>query len=480
MATKLSTRIILQDNVTKKDFQNLCLDWVAFGKNYPKGLITEEFRKNIDADYRVNNMKNASVHFRNLKTQSGKSDFFAFRFKIIDERSVTWCTDAVYSDLDGIKSVLIQINPTALHYEKIPIPKVPHLVSLMIKRGFCAEDGGLPVDGKPLEVSISDLDMCADIINGVSDNILPVVYLSKDFWGVAANSEQLANELKGVAHVLVESNIDMGKKLRKMTNNRNVFGSYIGVYFPKTKYYKKYSLSFYDQNVGWMLDDLKQWLFIHFSSGEMHNRYTWTHISFLQTAYKGNATEKELEEFIQNFDTDENNEGMLQNEIDELSKENSDLRIENEALRKHLEAKNIGTDDTPFFNRGTESDLYPGEFSDLLIYILRQVQNRYLGNSRPRHMIDSMLNANKLTGENERVINGLENLLTNGHRLTQQDKRELENLGFNVSEQTHYRVTYHGDERYKGTIPKTPSDWRGGRNNFSQFCKLLDLDQKIK
>ena len=88
MATKLSTRIILQDNVTKKDFQNLCLDWVAFGKNYPKGLITEEFRKNIDADYRVNNVKNASVHFRNLKTQSGKSDFFAFRFKIIFNTSL--------------------------------------------------------------------------------------------------------------------------------------------------------------------------------------------------------------------------------------------------------------------------------------------------------------------------------------------------------------------------------------------------------
>lgn len=58
--------------------------------------------------------------------------------------------------------------------------------------------------------------------------------------------------------------------------------------------------------------------------------------------------------------------------------------------------------------------------------------------------------------------------------MTNSLRRELEKLGFDITEEgKHYKLFYYGDHRYFFTLAKTPSDWRAGKNNFSQMTKVL-------
>ena len=478
MSTRLTTRIKLKDSVTKQDFQNLCIEWIRGSKRYPRELIPENIAEIINEPHNEISLGKYSVHFRNYHTKDGEYDFFAFRLKLKDHNEIQWCTDAVYSDEKGEKSVLIQVNPTATHYEKVPLPKVPYLVTLLIRKEYCADDGGLPVNGKPLEVSMSDIDMCAKIMNAKSDNILPVVYISKDYWGTTVDPVKLAADLKGVAHVLVEKDLNMKGKLKKKTNGRNAFGSYIGIYFPKTKYYRKFSVFDYGKDEERLLNDLKPWLFTQFSGGEIHNIYTWSHIAYLQENAFGAESQEELNAFLDNFDSPDVKE--LRDQNSRLKEYASRLEHTNDALQQSLNDKNKGKEDTKVLDPGVEKEKYPGEFTDLMIYILRQVKSRYHENSRPAHIIDSILDANELTGKNEKIMHAFKSAVSDGQKLSNKDKQILKSVGFPLEQNTHLKCAYCDDDRYIIMISTTPSDsYHGGKNNYSEITNLLDLNKKI-
>ena len=49
--------------------------------------------------------------------------------------------------------------------------------------------------------------------------------------------------------------------------------------------------------------------------------------------------------------------------------------------------------------------------------------------------------------------------------MTSEIRQELLNMGITITDDgKHYKLTYHGDDRYVNTLAKTPSDWRGSKN----------------
>ena len=474
MSTRLITRIRLNNNVTKKNIQDLCLKWISY-KGYPQGLINADVINSINSSHYEYIVSGGEVHIRNFENPKRRQDFFGFRFKLI-KKGITWCSDAVYSNIDGIKSILVQVTPTSIKYENLPLPKVPFLVELLIKNGYCALDGDIPVDGIPLKVTKENVELCAKVIRGESDNILPVVYVSRDSWGTALNCEELAYDLKGVAHVLFEGEQNVSRIMMKLTHKRNVFGNYVGIYFPGTKYVKKFDIFQYSHDNVKMMNDLKQYLFTRFSGGIIVNYYTWSHLAFLQNASLSSSSQKELREFLLDYDDTIQESDKT---ISELHNKISNLEEKIKVLENAVKIKNETTPESFSFNRGKEREFYTGEMRDLLIYLLQQGKIRCSNNSRAEHLIDSMLSCNKLTGENEKLMKGLEKILADGHKLTEQDLKDLEKLGFTFEHRNHYRFTFHDDERYKFTTATTPSDHRGGKNNLSDFRKKLNLDIKL-
>ena len=72
-----------------------------------------------------------------------------------------------------------------------------------------------------------------DVINGVSHYHLPVVYISKTFFGeYPVNVKWIASRLKGVAHVLVQKDEWLNTRLRRECSDKNEYYGAVGIYYP--------------------------------------------------------------------------------------------------------------------------------------------------------------------------------------------------------------------------------------------------------
>lgn len=55
--------------------------------------------------------------------------------------------------------------------------------------------------------------------------------------------------------------------------------------------------------------------------------------------------------------------------------------------------------------------------------------------------------------------------------MTNDAMKDLEELGFEIEEGNHYKLTYYGNERYMIVLAKTSSDGRNGKNAASDMIK---------
>ena len=68
----------------------------------------------------------------------------------------------------------------------------------------------------------------------------------------------------------------------------------------------------------------------------------------------------------------------------------------------------------------------------------------------------------------------LKNLLKGYKPLSGSLKRELQNMGFEITDDgKHSKLTYYGDSRYMATLAKTPSDGRSGSNIAAEMIRTM-------
>ncbi|MFD2370326.1 hypothetical protein ACFSO0_10340 [Brevibacillus sp. GCM10020057] len=104
-------------------------------------------------------------------------------------------------------------------------------------------DDGIPIETVAKEVSIENISEIASLINSERKNLLPVVYISKHFYGdYLVDPNRLALKLSGLAHVYYESDTLVSPMLRDLTNEKNSYNGKIGIYWPggdQNFYYKR-------------------------------------------------------------------------------------------------------------------------------------------------------------------------------------------------------------------------------------------------
>lgn len=125
---------------------------------------------------------------------------------------------------------------------------------------------------------------------------------------------------------------------------------------------------------------------------------------------------------------------------------------------------------------GKERDLYDDE---ILSFLRRSMEytlkNQTHENSRYRHIMEDLLNANPLPNdlraEKEKALHQAMKTYT---RMDNPTRQALINIGFSITEEgTHYKLVFMKDGRYTCSTSKTSSDIRGGRNFVRDVANLL-------
>ena len=134
-----------------------------------------------------------------------------------------------------------------------------------------------------------------------------------------------------------------------------------------------------------------------------------------------------------------------------------------------------GTASGGLLRLGRERDLYPNEVLGILLDAIEDAATRVQHDSRRQHVLRSILEANRLE---ENPLEGrreqLKRLLRGTSTIDGKLRRELEDMGFSISEDgKHFKLVFQGDDRYTFTLPKSGSDWRGGLNAARDIGRLL-------
>lgn len=396
-----------------------------------------------------------------------------------------WITQNVAYEENGRKYLLVQSHCIKKEYiDVLRKPATPYTVKLFIRNNMCDFDGAFPIIDKPITMSEELIEPCAQAMQGVGEGIMPIVYVSSYYWPTELDVKSLARALQGIAHVIVEPDQAISKMLREASNGYNVYGGYIGVYFPGHSYRRRFADQYYPNGTinDRMSTDIVDTIRNALLNTADATKYSWEHIKSLQHNQKvsklqvATATLEDLREWYQTFN--EENE-RLSNELSESKSTITKLYEENQRLAAILEGYHTssGSQKAALLQTGKERDLYPGEQNDLLLDILTASLRTMGEDTRPYHVVQSILASNKANGTGIQIEDTIKKVFKGkGNIISEENIRTLSHIGFHVDKgKNHISLVFANDNRYQFTTASTPGDHRAGNNMNSTIRKKLFL-----
>lgn len=491
-----STILDIEKSLTKDSFIKLVIEW-------NQGSPHES---NIIRDISWSGERNVRYGNERLWMDIEEyKDIIAVRFEKTDEDGAVWDSDYVMNFQEMKMS--IRLDRSYLEEALTIDPKfsTPHFITLLIERGYVKDDGNLAILKKPVLVDNSNFQVLADVVNEKAMYRLPVVYISKTYHDEdPVNVNLLASRLKGVAHVLVQKSNCTNSSLKTLCSEKNEYYGAIGIYFPRqAMHHRRYLYRHITGIDNHLLEKVVQVVIQYSNSQMIETLYTWQGVNnallrdslFCQkekraqieeerrkTLYEllqlkgniGKMQQKALEdakmEADRILDGFEEDMRKLQNQIEQLSRENDALTSELYGLRSKMNS----IDRKPIIFLGDEDEFYTGEIKEMILDAIEDALKRVTNKTRRFDVLNDILEKNmyeKIREERERTI---KNMFKDYKTLSATLRQELKDLGFEITEDgKHYRLTYYGDDRYKTTIAKTGSDWREGKNIAATILKNM-------
>ena len=415
--------------------------------------------------------------------RGGKFEAIGFRHDFPDEDGRLWRTEAVLrrsaasngQDLIRLRTQCIAKEPGAL----LETPRKPYFIKRILDDGWSGKDGVLDVFDRPhwLSDGEADLGIAREITLGEASRHLPIIYMSANNasnWLLSRSKiEQLAFELGGVAHIVVEPNRAFSFRLRDETEGSNVYGGTIGIALPERGIVRRLFLD-------WQLQDEMDLLSaVRSASLAMRSQmpvdgWDWTEL-------QEQALRRQRERDRNRLSAQESEQLYLE-EIENLQD-----RIDQ--LEELLAARPVN--DSPYrddakllpealINR-IGPELYPDEFSDRLrLAVTLACSNADQTNldRRSKAILDRILENLPLSPALSELLEDLKRATKSPKRLSSEVKRLLLRHGYRIkSEKRHVRL--EATDEYVGlmsvTIPKSPSDKRSLINSRKQIEKALGI-----
>ncbi len=480
-----STLLDINDTMGKDDFIRLAIKWNQGSPREEDRVPNINWNGERNISFGDNRVRLEIEEYRN-------ENIIAIRYEKQDENNTVWDTDLIMNfnkmkmsiRLDRSFSGDVQLNDTSF--------STPFFVSLLIREGYLKPDGEFQIRDRAISIGLKDIDTMVRVINGTADHQLPIVYVSRTPEGnTTVNIKSVVNLLKGIAHVFVQEGDWIDDTLGKKCNWKNEYNGAIGIYFPNnTLVHRKYLYNAHEAKNGY--DDKQKLLvlsyiqaysnskkidplytFLGVKTALLNDKYSSKKESLLIAEREREKTEKEANALISSVDMEIVN---LQNEIAELKEHNTQLTRDNISLSGELQGlrtKLASNNDMPVIVFGEENEFFPDEIKEIVLEALEKTLP-HLKDGRRQDVLKDLLNKN----DNPRIMKErserLRAILKDYRELTAKVKQELKDMGFIITEYgKHYKLTYHGDDRYTFTLACTGSDVRGGKNLTAEIINRV-------
>ena len=398
---------------------------------------------------------------------------------------MVWDTDFIMNFTDMKMAIQLDRSFLAAALTVAPRFSTPHFITALADGGYLKNDGNLPTSLRPLYITLDNLDVLAGVINGTNHYHLPVVYISKNMDDSdPVDVRKLARRLKGVAHILVQRNAWLNDRIRSMCDNKNEYYGAVGIYFPtpvglhRRFLYRAYQGT--DDNltekivstvvnyaIAQNVDPLYTWLGVNLSL--LTDRWSSRGEDLVVANQAKEVAENARNEAVQLVATTDDEIKRYRETISRLTRENARLGSEIAGLREKLN----GLDSQPLLFFGDEVEFYPGEIKDIVLSVLNKAGNTP-SRTRRSDVLRDIVRHNNYQKLQENRAKDIKAKMRGYSGMNGAMKQFLEKLGFEIIQDgKHYRLIYFGDTRYHVTIPKTPSDHRGGDNNAMTIIDII-------
>ena len=168
-----------------------------------------------------------------LRAARERSESASVRYKRVDD-GLEWTTTVTFSKTNNDAWVAIRVFCESTHpAARLPPAKKPVLVRTLLQALGGGQDGDLRVGASPHALTNTEIETAARAIRGDANCRLPIIYVSSTFHGGhILDVSRLANDMAGIAHVVVEPNREFSFRLKLDANSENVYGGTVGIYWP--------------------------------------------------------------------------------------------------------------------------------------------------------------------------------------------------------------------------------------------------------
>lgn len=463
----LSTKLNLIDSLTDEQFYGIIIKWLkAAGPCKSAGDTFENSEDKANTHFQVD--------YCTVDTLSIEKDDCAYRlFRLIHVfHEQAWTTEVILKTTVEDKIVYFHIDCSrdASRFDEIPEIR-SDIIRAFIKSGFIRQSS-VPVTMRPLETTPEILDLVASAIREEYNCEMPLVLITTYFGTMAGEigEETIARKLAGMAYI-VKCNNEETRILQDKAKRQAPFNGAIAIYSKdgKPKQFRK-SDAFHGAPLDSMvLREVQRIITAHVDA----EAPTWNALHTEQVRTDAQEKSELLDvAFGENESLDEQLK-KAKERIAELVRDNLQLNARLESLESALEEGGSGG----VIEKSPIEEFFDGEQHDLVVTILtKALANCGTQDTRRRELLVDLLEHNRIIGNGKEMLEVVKTVFANGEGVSSRELAELKRVGFEIiSENTHYKLVYKGNEKYWFTLAKTPSDSRSGKNITSDITKRISV-----
>lgn len=466
-----STMFYVTKDLTKEKMIELAFEWINNSPHYGFDNISWNGE---DLYEQESEKQKFSV------VQSNDTKILAIRLENIDDDNVLWTNDFVFEECSVNNMLIIRLARDAVDKESIVTRGYnrPRLMKTILKLGYGAVDNNLLISDREILITKQNLDLAENIICGRTKYLLPVVYVTKRFVDniTILDTKELAKDLAGTAHVLVEENTEITAELKERTNEANPFNGAVHIYYTDKVGTRIVPDEFIKANA--FRFKIVNSVCRRLALVKVDDKYTWGTIRYQKLLEKyrqdqqaNQELEKACEEILLIKEKDYAQlVGDMEEELNELRSkvQNYEYAFQN---RKKERTGNI------MFNC-SEEEFFEGEIKDMILKLLQDEMKKM--NTDPNqkgwrkyHVLEALLKDNEIIGKGKELEEELKDILSKIDRINAKDRKRLRELGFVSRENKHNKLYSHNDDRYLITLGKTPSDSCAASNSASTATNTI-------
>ncbi|WP_036612952.1 hypothetical protein [Oribacterium sp. P6A1] len=475
---------------------------------YTRYSVIEEFniRRLLDFAFEcVNGMRNIPSEFCN-KTWSGEESeelkvgrnllsyeidketgVVAFRVSITDNNDELWTTDIALNDKNNEIQLRLAREKRIASAEYDKNFNIPYMFKKLIRDCIGANDADLPVVDKPFFIDENNINIVADLVNGQKKYSMPVIYVSHPFYDEEFSLDiyELAKDMAGSAHVLVEKTSDTSSSLREMTESRNAYNGAIDIFYnddsfrflklpemTSNQFRYKVSHSIYARMAMRNIDDD-----MSLSAIRLRNKIKKLNANDIETqrlTFRVDELDEKYNELQEYFELASEENKTLEKKVNDLENDNYELRNKVTALTESLKRKQKN-DNEAISLEYTLKQFYEDEIKRIVIECIKNTISTYGTDERERrdyHVLKNLIDNNSYSKEGDRIKEEMFRIIKK-NKLSKADVSDLKGLGFEVKQGGHDKYAFHGDDKYIITVSSTSSDYRDGENLAHEAVNLI-------